>query len=284
MRHYIHFTTLTLTLRLGASAQEHSSLPDPIICEDTLDGSPPFRANQVPCLIGCGVPVAVPTGSLLPGSVNATDIPYCQLDCVRGAGGGERGGATPEQSAVAPECYGRCQVMNQGTPENQGWCMYWCVAGFGDVVESTKCVPSLVWGDYVTTTDHGRTLSFRPFTQPTAWQSWYQTQTVLPVTPTPGSGGQGTVPTATSNHPITAAPSSSGPSFSAPFRVSSEDPKTETSVSTADAEQAQSTGSGEGVTSPTPTPTPPNAAGRLSTGVLLQVFSSVGVWVIISLI
>lgn len=161
MRHHIHLSIIALALRFGAYAQK--PLPDPIICEDTLDGSPPFRANQVPCLLGCGVPVAVATGSLLPGSVNTTDIPYCQLDCVRGPGGGQRGGASAQESAAAPDCYQKCQVMNQGTPENQGWCMRWCVAGFGDLVQSTKCVPSLVWGDYVTTTGHydGKTVSFR---------------------------------------------------------------------------------------------------------------------------
>ncbi|KAI1765589.1 hypothetical protein GGR53DRAFT_259455 [Hypoxylon sp. FL1150] len=160
----------TVFLLLSLQVQ---AIPDPIICEDTLDGSPPFDSRDVPCLLGCGTPVAVATGSLLPGSVNETDIPYCQLDCVRDD-------ATPAQSAAAPDCETRCQVMNQGTPENIGWCMYWCVDGYSDLVETTKCVPSLTYGDEVTTTDGGWTVTYRPFTTPAAWQSWYQTQTVLP--------------------------------------------------------------------------------------------------------
>ena len=130
------------------------AIPDPIICEDTLDGSPPFNSNDVPCLLGCGVPVAYPTGSLLPGSVNETDIPYCQLNCVRE-------NASPSQSAVAPDCYQRCRVRNQATPENVGWCMYWCIDGFADLVESTACVPSLEYGSLVTSTVGSMTITLR---------------------------------------------------------------------------------------------------------------------------
>ncbi|OTA92311.1 hypothetical protein M434DRAFT_31978 [Hypoxylon sp. CO27-5] len=134
---YRRLKLITLALALPAHA-----IPDPIICEDTLDGSPPFNSNDVPCLLGCGVPVAVPTGTLLPGSVNVTDIPYCQLNCVHDD-------ATPSQSAAAPDCYQSCRVRNQATPENIGWCMY--------------C--------WVTSTIGSRTVTFRPFTQPPEWQS-----------------------------------------------------------------------------------------------------------------
>lgn len=121
-----------------------SAIPDPIICEDTLDGSPPFNSNKVPCLLGCGVPVAVATGSLLPGSVNETDIPYCQLNCVQDD-------PLPAMSSAAPTCYDACKVRNQATPENVGWCMFWCVEGWADLVRSTACVPSLEYGSLVTT-------------------------------------------------------------------------------------------------------------------------------------
>ncbi|XXH00237.1 galactose metabolism- protein [Hypoxylon texense] len=140
----------TLLLLYGVAV---NAIPDPIICEDSLDGtSPPFDSRDVPCLLGCGVPVAVATGSLLPGSVNETDIPYCQLSCVRDD-------ATPAQSAAAPGCRASCGVMNQGTPENIGWCMYWCVDGYSDLVETTACVPSLTYGDEVTTTDGSWTIT-----------------------------------------------------------------------------------------------------------------------------
>lgn len=103
------------TAALLLSLRAVQAIPDPIICEDTLDGSPPFDSRDVPCILGCGVPVAIATGSLLPGSVNETDIPYCQLNCVHDD-------ATPAQSAAAPDCRRSCQVMNQATPENIGVC------------------------------------------------------------------------------------------------------------------------------------------------------------------
>lgn len=86
--------------------------------------------------------------SLLPGGVNETDIPYCQLDCLRDD-------ATPSQSAAAPDCYRRCRVMNQATPEN------------------ILLVRSRVYGVFN---------DVAGFTQPPEWQSWYPTQTVLPKT------------------------------------------------------------------------------------------------------
>ena len=129
------------------------TLPNPLICEDSINKQPPFKSNDIPCLLGCGTQIAVATGSLLPGSVNVTDIPYCQLNCVHQ-------GATPSQSALAPECYQRCQAHNQATPENIGWCMYWCVDGLGDLVASTSCVPSLEFGSMVTSVIDGATETF----------------------------------------------------------------------------------------------------------------------------
>ncbi|KAI4865355.1 hypothetical protein F4820DRAFT_300911 [Hypoxylon rubiginosum] len=150
---FISVTTLSALLLLLSSPRGAHAVPDPIICEDTLDGtSPPFDSRDVPCLLGCGAPLAVATGSLLPGSVNETDIPYCQLNCVHES-------ATPEQSAAAAGCRGSCGVMNQGTPENIGWCMYWCVDGYSDLVETTACVPSLTYGAEVTTTQGGWTVT-----------------------------------------------------------------------------------------------------------------------------
>ncbi|KAH8880891.1 hypothetical protein GQ53DRAFT_754728 [Thozetella sp. PMI_491] len=147
------------------------SLPTPVICEDTIDGSPPFNSNNVPCLLGCGTPLTHATASLLPGSVNETDIPYCQLNCVHKS-------ATPAESAAAPGCYQACKAHNQATPENIGWCMYWCVDGFQEVA-STSCVPSLRYGSTITTVIGDQTVTVAPFTEPAEWQSWYATQTVL---------------------------------------------------------------------------------------------------------
>ncbi|KAL1868035.1 hypothetical protein VTK73DRAFT_3882 [Phialemonium thermophilum] len=148
------FRAIGTVLCLRAVTVLAQTLPTPVICEDSLDGQAPFDANNVPCLLGCGLPVARATGSLLPGSVNETEIPYCQLNCVRKE-------ATPQQSAAAPGCYQSCKAHNQATPENIGWCMYWCVDGLGDLVASTSCVPSLEFGQSATTTVDGtRTLVY----------------------------------------------------------------------------------------------------------------------------
>jgi hypothetical protein len=142
-------TGITLLLPLVSG----QTLPNPLICEDSINNLPPFKSNAVPCLLGCGTPIAIATGSLLPGSVNTTDIPYCQLNCVHQD-------ATPSQSALAPDCNQRCHAHNQATPENIGWCMYWCVEGFGDLVASTSCVPSLEFGSMVTSVIDGITETF----------------------------------------------------------------------------------------------------------------------------
>ncbi|KAI0840167.1 hypothetical protein F5Y06DRAFT_294838 [Hypoxylon sp. FL0890] len=262
---YRYLALIVLPLVFHAQA-----LPDPIICEDTLDGSPPFNSNDVPCLLRCGVPIAVPTGSLLPGSVNETDIPYCQLNCVHT-------NASPSQSAVAPDCYQGCRVMNQGTPENVGWCMYWCVDGFTDLVESTACVPSLEYGSLVTSTEGGVTVTFRPFTQPPEWQSWYQTQTVLPKS---GVSGQGV--TAPSPSPtITAPPSSTTASAASSSGGSPSTQETQSPTSLGDAESVVSAGTQELSNS---SPTTTGAASRLCQGNLLGYLGAVGCLIVVALI
>ncbi|KAF8216169.1 hypothetical protein K438DRAFT_1800183 [Mycena galopus ATCC 62051] len=164
-------------LFFSAAAAQILSLPNPLICEDTIDGSPPFQSIDIPCIVGCDCQIDVATLSFLPGSINTTCYPYCNLDCVRKD-------ATPAQSALAPSCWDRCQGQN-ATPENLGWCMYWCVDGYTDVVTSTTCVPSLARGAPTITVIDSESLTVDPFTNPPAWQSWYQTQTVIPRTSTP---------------------------------------------------------------------------------------------------
>lgn len=144
---------LLLGARLSACASSATITSAPI-CEDSLDGgnTPPFQANAIPCLLGCGSQVVEATGSLLPGSVDESAIPYCELDCVVSS-------ASPSQSAEAPACYDICGNVNGGNVENKGWCMYWCVAGYSDLVASTACVPSLVYVP-VTSVMDGRTITY----------------------------------------------------------------------------------------------------------------------------
>jgi hypothetical protein len=129
------------------------SVPNPLICEDSIDGKPPFQSLDIPCLVGCNCQITTPTGTFLPGQINTTCIPYCNLDCVRKD-------ATPAQSALAPSCWDRCQVQNQGIPERVGWCMYWCVDGYTDLVTATSCVPSLSPGAPTTTVIDSHTVTF----------------------------------------------------------------------------------------------------------------------------
>ena len=51
-----------LALALHLSASWAQLLPDPLICEDSLNNEPPFNANRVPCLLGCGLPEPRATG------------------------------------------------------------------------------------------------------------------------------------------------------------------------------------------------------------------------------
>ncbi|KAH6689103.1 hypothetical protein F5X68DRAFT_77259 [Plectosphaerella plurivora] len=166
-------TFWTLFLPLLAASQNLDSIPSPLICRDTLDGSPPFRDNNIPCLLGCLSPVTVPTDGLLPGMINSTAIPYCRLDCVHRE-------ATPEQSSRAPDCNAGCETSNAATPENLGWCMYWCVNGFGDFVHSTTCIPGLVYGDpTISVIPPDITVTLRLFTQPPEFGAWLETQAIL---------------------------------------------------------------------------------------------------------
>jgi hypothetical protein len=127
-------------------------VPDPLICEDTIDGKPPFQSIDIPCIVGCDCTIFHATLSFLPGSINTTCIPYCNLDCVRKD-------PTPAQSALAPDCWNRCKVQNNFLPENVGWCMYWCVDGYTDLVTSTKCIPSLSYGAPTTSVFDGITVT-----------------------------------------------------------------------------------------------------------------------------
>ncbi|KAI1214972.1 uncharacterized protein F4807DRAFT_15648 [Annulohypoxylon truncatum] len=261
---------LILTALLTVPVPAAFAIPDPIICEDTLDGSSPFNVNDVPCLLGCGAPIAVATGSLLPGSVNETAIPYCQLDCVHTA-------ATPEQSSAAPGCYSACHVMNQATPENVGWCMFWCVEGYSELVTRTACVPSLEYGSVVTTTIDGMTVTERPFTEPSEWSSWYLTQTVLS-----RSGVDGQAVTATPGPSVTATPSStvaSKTSATLSPSTSGEVPQeTSTLGSVVDVESAvDSASGGQSVVSTTTT-----GAGCMTMVSLLPMLGVVGVMVLLS--
>ncbi|KAJ7254051.1 hypothetical protein B0H12DRAFT_569552 [Mycena haematopus] len=169
------------------------SVPNPLICEDSIDGKPPFQSVDIPCILECDCEIVKPTLSFLPGSINATCFPYCNLDCVRKD-------ATPAQSALAPSCWDICQVQNKGIPERLGWCMYWCVDGYTSLVTATSCVPSLSPGAPMTTVISGETVTLDLLTNPTEWQSWYQTQTVMPKTSTPTA----LPPTSDSPQPSTA--------------------------------------------------------------------------------
>jgi len=125
----------------------------PLICEDAIDGLPPFNQNTIPCFLGCDPPRAVATLSFLPGTVNTTDIPYCHARCVRP-------GLSDEQLALAPGCSGACQWQWKGTAENYGWCLYWCLGGRAGVVESTTCIGSLQYGPAQTTIIGGQTVTY----------------------------------------------------------------------------------------------------------------------------
>ncbi|CZT25103.1 uncharacterized protein RCC_10832 [Ramularia collo-cygni] len=165
--------TLFLSLLTSISPSSANQAP---ICEDSINSQQPFNNNAIPCLLNCGLGVTIATGDLFPGQVNSTETPYCRLNCVR-----QRQGVTPAQSSAAPACNSRCEERNSATPDQLGWCMYWCVQG-GEIEEfvvGTSCVPSIVMVPTATVTEHGITITEDGFTMPTEWASWYQTQTVL---------------------------------------------------------------------------------------------------------
>ncbi|KAK7064175.1 hypothetical protein R3P38DRAFT_28465 [Favolaschia claudopus] len=203
MKHSMSLITLLFLFLCTVRALTPTSVPDPLICEDSIDGKPPFQEIAAPCLLGCDCVFVKPTGGFLPGQVNTTCIPYCNLDCVHTD-------ATPSQSALAPSCWDRCQVQ-RATPENTGWCMYWCVEGYTDLVTSATCIPSLTFGLPETTVFGGLTETFRPFSVAAEWQSWYLTQTVIPRTA--NAGGQPTAlpsvaPSRSSHDQLSSLPSS----------------------------------------------------------------------------
>ncbi|KAL2802238.1 hypothetical protein BJX63DRAFT_426220 [Aspergillus granulosus] len=145
------FSPLTLALSL--------TLPISTRTQNTT-----YTSNSTPCLLRCHDPVTIATGSLLPGSINSTAIPYCYLDCVRSD-------ATPAQSALAPECSSTCE--DRGHAENieiLGWCVYWCVDGYGDEVKTESCVPRYAL-EPVTTVVDGRTETLTLLTNPAEYTS-----------------------------------------------------------------------------------------------------------------
>ena len=165
-----------------------AKLPSPLICEDTLNGEAPFDNNEVPCILGCVHPRYQATLSFLPGSYNETFITFCQAQCVKHD-------ITPDQLGEAQDCQNACH-FHQENPEIYGWCLYWCLRGEKNVVESTTCVPSVGYGAPVTTVigDETVTVSCKQmryarlrslssnkiavFTEPPAWSRWAKTETV----------------------------------------------------------------------------------------------------------
>lgn len=121
-------------LLVAAAATAVQSQSSVFTCEQSLNGQPPFEmgSNIIAAISGCVEPTYNVPG-LAPGSINATDIPYCQIRNIRT-------NVTAAQLALAPSCMNNCEFQNKGTPEQYAWCMYWCVDG-EDLVLSTTCVP-----------------------------------------------------------------------------------------------------------------------------------------------
>jgi hypothetical protein len=118
-------------------------------CDAPLPGTnnTTYTSNATPCLLRCHDPVDIATGTLLPGSMNSTAVPYCYLDCVHSD-------ATPSQSALAPECSSACEGSGYaGNIEVLGWCVYWCVDGYEEEVLSTECVPRYAYVPVTTVVD-----------------------------------------------------------------------------------------------------------------------------------
>ncbi|KAL3496530.1 hypothetical protein BJX62DRAFT_232199 [Aspergillus germanicus] len=151
------YTTLLPFLALG-------SLTYALNCDAPLPGTPNtnYTSNSTPCLLRCHDPVNIATGTLLPGSINSTAIPYCYLDCVHSD-------ATPAQSALAPECSSACDGNGDGgNIEVLGWCVYWCVDGYKEEVLSTECVPRWAYVP-ITTVVGGRTEIVTVLTNPAGY-------------------------------------------------------------------------------------------------------------------
>lgn len=184
-----------------------AALPSPLICEDPIDGSHfGYDSDSIPCFVDCTGMEIHQTGYDTPYTINSTEIPYCMLNCVRK-------GATPSQSARAPECSKTCAKRGHYyNPEVMGWCMFWCVDGYKDVVASRTCVPEIGYAtkaevfDGETITARGKSLDepdiltgclfcadmvVAVFTKPAAWKNWYRTETVLSHNDLGGVGMEG---------------------------------------------------------------------------------------------
>lgn len=131
---------LILASTLRTQAQ---STVRPLRCEDPVDGEPAFTFS--PAALSCvssgcykpnipGTPDYNP--NIAPGAYNATDVSYCAASCLRP-------GLSSQQLALAPTCWDYCSAHDAATPEQQGWCMYWCVDGKSDLVQSTTCEPEI---------------------------------------------------------------------------------------------------------------------------------------------
>ncbi|KUI54301.1 hypothetical protein VP1G_01787 [Cytospora mali] len=144
------YRPFALALSLSGAYVASQTLPDPLICEDSIDGQTTYISNDTPCVLECDGFVVHATGSLLPDSVNSSAVPYCILDCLYRD-------ATPTQSALASGCHSSCLAKNGGNPEDLGWCMYWCLDGYGDLVTTTSCVPSIAYGSPTVTVIDGVT-------------------------------------------------------------------------------------------------------------------------------
>jgi len=134
---------ISLTSILLTSIEAQSSTR-PLRCEDPINNEPAFHFS--PATLACvssgctqpnipGTPNYNP--SIAPLAYNATDVPYCTARCLRPD-------ATSQQLAQAPGCYDYCNSHDAGTPEQQAWCVYWCVDGMRDMVESATCEPEIM--------------------------------------------------------------------------------------------------------------------------------------------
>ncbi|KAL3456475.1 hypothetical protein BJX64DRAFT_294025, partial [Aspergillus heterothallicus] len=144
-----HLLSLPFSLLLALTLPYQTTA---LNCDAPLPGTQntTYTSNSTPCLLRCNDPVAIATGTLLPGMLNSTAVPYCYLDCVHSD-------ATPAQSALAPGCSSTCEESGHaGNVEVLGWCVYWCVDGYGDEVASEMCVPRYAY-EPVTTVVDGRT-------------------------------------------------------------------------------------------------------------------------------
>ncbi|KAI1138927.1 hypothetical protein F5Y05DRAFT_425187 [Hypoxylon sp. FL0543] len=239
-----------LNLVVLALASHARGLPDPIICEDTLDGLAALRLRRR----------AVPAG-------------------VRDARGGGDGQRRRDGHPVLPARLRapgrRVAVAVGGGP---GLLPTLRRAEPGHAGERGLVHVLVRRGVRGSGREHGvrafagvRELAF---TQPPEWQSWYQTQTVLPRT------GQGVI-APTPSPVITALPSSTPAPITSSTGESPLTQETQSTTSPVDAESVLGTGTdGQRIVSSTAT----GAASRLRLGYLLQLLSVVGYLAMVILI